>query len=47
MDEDSPTDVSQESRITVGEIRDSEVSASNPKLENTNQETPINNPNSN
>jgi hypothetical protein len=47
MDEDSLTDVSQESRIMVGEIRDSEVSASSPNLENTNQETPITNPNSN
>jgi predicted nucleic acid-binding Zn-ribbon protein len=47
MDEDSPTDVSQESRIMVGEIRDSEASASNPNLENTNQETPSTNPNSN
>ena len=47
MDEDSPTDFSQESRIMVGEIRDSEVSASNPNLENMNQETPITNPNSN
>jgi hypothetical protein len=47
MDEDSPTDVSQESRIMVGEIRDSEVSASNQNLENTNHETPITNPNSN
>jgi len=47
MDEDSPTDFSQESRIMVGEIRDSEVSASNSNLENMNQETPITNPNSN
>jgi len=47
MDEDSHTDFSQESRIMVGEIRDSEVSASNTNLENTNQETPITNPNSN
>jgi len=47
MDEDSSTDLSQESRIMVGEIRDSEVSASNPNLENMNQETPITNPNSN
>jgi len=47
MDEDSPTDCSQESRIMVGEIRDSEVSASNPNLENMNQETPITNANSN
>ena len=44
MDEDSSTDLSQESRIMVGEIRDSEVSASNINLENTNQETPITNP---
>jgi hypothetical protein len=47
MDEDSPTDFSQGSRIMAGEIRDSEVSASNTKLENTNQENPITNPNSN
>ena len=47
MDEDSPTDFSQESRIMVGEIRDSEVRASNTNLENMNQETPITNPNSN
>ena len=47
MDEDSPTDFSQESRIMVWEIRDSEVSASNPNLQNMNQETPITNPNFN
>jgi hypothetical protein len=47
MDEDSSTDFSQESRIMVGEIRDPEFSASNPNLENTNQETPSTNPNSN
>jgi len=47
MDEDSHTDFSQESRIMVGEIRDSEVSASNTNFENTNRETPITNPNSN
>jgi len=47
MDEDSSTDLSQESRIIVGEIRDSEVNASNPNLENMNQETPITNPNFN
>jgi len=47
MDEDSPADCSQESRIMVGEIRDSEVSASNPNLENMNQETPITNRNFN
>jgi len=47
MDEDSPTDFSQEGRIMVGEIRDSEGTASNTNLENTNQENPITNPNSN
>jgi hypothetical protein len=47
MDEDSPTDFSQKGRIMVGEIKDSEVSASNTNLDNTNQETPITNLNSN
>jgi len=47
MDDDSYTGFSQESIIMAGEIRDSEVMASDTNLENTNQENPITNPNSN
>jgi len=47
MDEDSSTDFSEESRIMVGEFRESDVIASNTNLENMNQENPITNPNPN
>jgi hypothetical protein len=47
MDGDSSTDFSQEGRIMVGEIRDSEVIASNTNLEYMGQENPFTNPNSN
>jgi hypothetical protein len=47
MDEDSPTDFNQERRIMISESIDSEVSASNTNLENTNQENHTTNPNYN
>jgi len=47
MDEDNFTDFSQEGRIMVGEIRDSEIITANTNLENTNQENPIANSNPN